>query len=74
VDSDLIREESNELERVKVLSSVCVAEYRTQNVVSALGESGVIQSRETNLAEIPYVLKTIIRNAIATVVSICALK
>lgn len=39
---DLIREESNELQGIEVLAGVRVAEYRAQDVISDMGESGIV--------------------------------
>lgn len=38
---DLIREESNELQGIEVLAGARVAEYRAQDVVSDMSESGI---------------------------------
>lgn len=73
MDCDLIREETDEFDGIEILACFCISKDCAQNVIAGR-ESYLLVMRAFNREHFTYVLNTIIRNAIATVVSIWALK
>lgn len=70
---DLIREEENEFEGVEVLAGVGVAKQRAEDVITTNKNLTFLITFVTCWCS-TYVLKTKIKNAIATVVNIWAVK